>query len=69
MLYNTLLVAASNPGSLITEGLKTAFSNAVATIMTDVSSFMSIALPAALTIMGGILAIKLGIRFFRSVVN
>lgn len=66
MMYG---LAASGTTSMITEALKTAFSNAVTSIQADVSSFMSLALPAGLAIMGGFLAIQLGIRFFRSVAN
>ena len=53
--------------SLITESLKTAFTTAVNQVTTDVGSMMSVALPAGLVIMGGFLAIRLGIRFFQSV--
>lgn len=53
--------------SLITEGLKTAFSTAVGQVQTDVGSMMSLALPAGLIIMGGFLAIRLGISFFKSI--
>ncbi len=62
-------VLASTSTSLITEGLKTAFSTAVSQVQNDVASMMSTALPAGLVIMGGFLAIRLGIRFFKSVAN
>lgn len=55
--------------TLITEGLKTSFSTAVSQVVTDVGSMMGVALPAGLLIMGGFLAIRLGISFFRSVAN
>lgn len=55
--------------SLVTEALKTAFSTAVNQVQTDVGSMMSVALPAGLVIMGGFLAIRLGIGFFKSVAN
>lgn len=55
--------------SLITEALKTAFSTAVNQVTADVSSMMGVALPAGLLIMGGFLAIRLGINFFKSVAN
>lgn len=55
--------------TLISESLKTAFSTAVSQITSDVSGMMSVALPAGLLIMGGFLAIRLGIRFFKSVAN
>lgn len=59
----------SGTTTLISESLKTAFSTAVGQVVTDVGSMMSVALPAGLLIMGGFLAIQLGIRFFRSVAN
>ena len=62
-------VLASTSTSLITEGMKTAFSTAVSQIQSDVASMMSTALPAGLVIMGGFLAIRLGVRFFKSVAN
>lgn len=55
--------------SLVTEALKTAFSTAVNQVTTDVGSMMSVALPAGLVIMGGFLAIRLGIGFFKSVAS
>lgn len=55
--------------SLITESLKTAFTTAVGQVTTDVGAMMSIALPAGLVIMGGFLAIRLGIGFFKSVAS
>lgn len=55
--------------SLITETLKTAFSTAVNQVQADVGSMMSVALPAGLVIMGGFLAIRLGIRFFKSIAS
>ena len=55
--------------TLINESLKTAFSTAVNQITSDVSGMMALALPAGLLIMGGFLAISLGIRFFKSVAN
>lgn len=60
---------ASGTSSLITESLKTAFSSAVSNVLADVGSMMALALPAALTITGGFLAIRLGIKFFKSVSN
>lgn len=62
-------IALGASTTLISEGLKTAFSTAVDQVVTDVGSMMGVALPAGLLIMGGFLAIRLGIRFFRSVAN
>lgn len=55
--------------TLINESLKTAFSTAVNQITADVSSMMALALPAGLLIMGGFLAIGLGIKFFKNVAH
>lgn len=48
-------------------GLVTAFTTAVGTIQTDVMSFVTAALPVALAIAGTFIAVKLGIRFFKSI--
>ena len=53
--------------SMITEALKTAFTNAVTAVQSDVGAMMALALPAGLAIMGGFLAIRLGVKFFKSV--
>lgn len=52
---------------LLTEGMKTAFSNAVKGIQSDVTSMITVALPAGLAIMGIRLAVRLGVSFFRTV--
>ena len=53
--------------SMITDSLKTAFTNAVTAVQSDVGAMMALALPAGLAIMGGFLAIRLGVKFFKSV--
>lgn len=55
--------------SLITEGMKTAFENGVKAVQTDVSSMVTLALPAGMAIMGLFMAIRLGVGFFRSLAN
>lgn len=65
----TNFALAASTGSIITEGVKTAFTNAVSNVLTDVSSFIGLALPAGLAIMGGFLAIRLGVKFFQSVAH
>ncbi|MCM1047367.1 MAG: hypothetical protein NC433_02950 [Clostridiales bacterium] len=52
---------------MLTEGMKTAFSNAVGAIKTDVVGMITVALPAGLAIMGIRLAVRLGVSFFRSI--
>jgi len=44
-----------------------AFTTALGTIQTDVLGYVQAALPVALVIVGTFMAIKLGIRFFKSV--
>lgn len=57
--------AASN----IDESMKTALGTAFTTVKEDAVSLMVIALPAALSIMGIVIAIKLGIKFFKKFSN
>lgn len=54
---------------LLTEGMKTSFSNAVEGIQSDVVSMITVALPAGLAIMGIRLAVRLGVGFFRTVAS
>lgn len=63
------LLTASATGSLVTEAMTTAFTTGVDAVKADVSTMVTTALPAGLAIMGLFLAIKLGIRFFRSIAN
>jgi hypothetical protein len=49
------------------EALTTAFQTAIGTMSTDILGMFQIALPSALGVMGAILAARLGIRFFRSI--
>lgn len=51
------------------EALTGAFTTAVGTIKTDVTTMISTALPAGLAIMGIGLAVRIGINFFRSIAN
>lgn len=52
---------------MLTEAMKTAFSNAVDSIKEDVTGMIVVALPAGLSIMGIRLAVRLGVSFFRSI--
>lgn len=54
---------------LLTEGMKTAFSNAIDGIQSDVISMITVALPAGLAIMGIRLAVSIGVGFFRTVAS
>lgn len=54
-------------GKTMSQDLKTAFTTGLETVKTDVSSLVTIALPVGLAIAGLFLAIKLGMKFFRSV--
>lgn len=57
----------STAAGILTEGMKTAFSNAVSSIQSDVVGMITVALPAGLAIMGIRLAVRLGVSFFRSI--
>nr|DAH68495.1 MAG TPA: major coat protein [Inoviridae sp.] len=51
------------------EGLVTAFDTALKVVQTDALSMMSTALPVGLGIAGVGIAVRLGMRFFRSLAN
>lgn len=51
------------------DGIVTAFTTAATTVSTNVSSMIAAALPVGLGIMGTILAIRVGVRFFKSICN
>ena len=67
-MYN-LLAVEGEVTSLITEAMKTAFTSGVNAVQTDVSSMVTMALPAGMAIMGLFMAIRLGVGFFRSLAN
>lgn len=50
-------------------GLTTALSTAFAGVQTNVMDILGVALPAAIGIVATVLAIKIGIRFFKSISN
>lgn len=52
---------------LLTEGMKTAFNNAIEGIQSDVTTMIATALPAGLAIMGIRLAVRIGVGFFRTI--
>ena len=52
--------------TLEASALQTAFTTALGTIQTDVMGYVTSALPVALAIMGLFIAVKLGIKFFKS---
>lgn len=51
------------------EGLVTAFDTALKVVQTDAISMISTALPVGLGIAGIGIAVRLGMRFFRSLAN
>lgn len=51
------------------ESINQAFTTAVGTIKTDTISMIETALPAGLAIAGIMIAVRLGIHFFRSIAN
>lgn len=62
-------VPALAEGVSDTDGLKSAMSTAFGQIKTDAFSMMSTALPIALAIVGAVIAVKLGIKFFKKFSN
>ena len=67
-LYLAALSAEGATG-IVTEGMKTAFSTALQSVQTSVVDMITTALPIGLGIMGLFLAIKLALKFFRSIAN
>ena len=61
----TALCGAIQSFAAVPEDMKTALNTAFDGVKSDAISFMTIALPAALAIMGITLAITLGIKFFK----
>lgn len=61
--------ATTTTASLLTDAMKTAFTDGVKAVQTDVSTMITIALPAGIAIMGLFMAIRLGIGFFRSLAH
>ena len=51
------------------ENVTSAFTTAVGTIKTDTLSMIETALPAGLAIAGIMIAVRIGINFFRSIAN
>ena len=49
------------------EAILTAFTTATTTVQSDVTAMIVKALPAALSIMGLLMAIRIGVKFFKSV--
>lgn len=62
-------VPALAEGVSDTDGLKSAMSTAFGQIKTDAFSMMGTALPIALAIVGAVIAVKLGIKFFKKFSN
>lgn len=52
---------------MLTEIMKTSFSDAISSIQDDVTGMIALAMPAGLSIMGITLAVRLGIGFFRTI--
>ncbi|MBD5144571.1 MAG: hypothetical protein HDT21_01410 [Ruminococcus sp.] len=66
-----LLVAAFAEGTTgyLSADTLAAFTDAFQSISVDVNSMIKVALPIGLGIMGLFLAVRLGIRFFRSIAS
>lgn len=54
---------------MMTDAMKTALTDGFSAISVDVFDVMAVSLPIGLGIAGVFLAVRLGIRFFRSVAN
>lgn len=61
-----LSAGAADTSGLITEGIKTAFTTAVNSIQGDVTTMLTLALPAGLAIFAIGFAIRKGVSFFQS---
>lgn len=55
--------------TFVTEAMKTALSDAFAGVGSDVTAIATTALPYAIGIAGLFLAVRLGVKFFKSVAN
>lgn len=55
--------------TMVTEAMKTALSDAFTGVANDVIAIATIALPVALSIAGLFIAVRLGVKFFKSVSN
>ena len=69
MIAGAVPALAADGVSSDTDGLKSAMSTAFGQIKTDAFSMMGTALPIALGIIGAVLAVKLGIKFFKKFSN
>lgn len=69
MIAGAVPALAADGASSDTDGLKSAMSTAFGQIKTDAFSMMGTALPIALGIIGAVLAVKLGIKFFKKFSN
>lgn len=64
-----LILEEAATATLITDAMKTAFENGINAVQSDVTSMVTVALPAGMAIMGLFMAIRLGVGFFRSLAN
>lgn len=53
----------------MSESVKTALTTAMSGVKTDVLGIIEVAVPAALAIVGVVMAVKLGVRFFKSIAS
>lgn len=51
----------------MSEAMTAAFTTATTAVQSDVMSMITVALPAGLAIMGTILAIRIGVKFYKSI--
>lgn len=50
----------------MSESLKLALTTAMTTVKSDVLEIMEVAVPAALAVVGVVMAVKIGVNFFKS---
>lgn len=61
----TVVNASEGSGGNVSSGMTTALQTAFSNVQTDVTSIITTALPYALGVMGLIIAIRVGVKFFR----
>lgn len=65
-LLAPMAVFAESTSGNVTSGMTTALQTAFSAVQADAISIITTALPYALAIMGTVLAVRIGVRFFRS---
>lgn len=53
----------------MSETIKSALTTAMTSVKTDVLDILEVAVPAALAVVGVVMAIKIGVKFFKSLAS